>query len=119
MQIHRFEGCTLGAVVELTIKLGPVSLPWRSVVTTYQEGAQECFFIDEGQVLPFGLREFSHTHRITAVGSKTRISEEISLGSTSWLSAVFGLVVFWGQMFMRGPAYRSHFRKRLGANKVS
>ncbi len=65
VELNRFDGCTKGDKVHLTLKfpLGP-SQKWNALVTENGEDDEKIYFIDKGEILPFPIKEWTHEHLI-------------------------------------------------------
>ena len=114
MKILRFDGCQVGDVVSLNLKLLPGWWQqWTSVITEAQETDTQWEFVDTGQTLPFFLKSWQHRHRVIGQAEKGGcvIQEDISFTTPWWLPAgLLGLVMKW-QFGMRGPVYQRIFGK--------
>ena len=111
--IKKFDGSKIGDHVILeVIFLGLISQHWENRVINSFESNEECFFIDEGVVMPFPIVFWKHTHRISGSGDKSLISDEIEFRCRSKLIAFIFYPILWIQFFWRKPVYRRYFGNR-------
>lgn len=61
-----------GAVIDYTIKLGPVPMPWRTIIRDWRPGA--CF-IDSQERGPYA--SWWHEHTFHAEGARTRMEDRV------------------------------------------
>lgn len=66
-----------GNVVQLRIGIGPVSLPWNSVITLAGDRA----FCDQGVKLPFPFKRFCHVHRVETREGRAVMIDEVTFDS--------------------------------------
>ena len=108
-EIVEFTGSKKGDVVHLRF-ISPIKAEWISDITDHGQDEEEAWFIDEGRVLPFGLKSWKHRHIVRKIDDQTsEIIDDITYqGSNTLLSALMypGL---WMSFFPRKPIYKKYF----------
>ena len=107
--LDRFDGCKKGDEVHLTLKLMGSSQKWVSVITEATENSDEWFFVDEGKVLPWPLKEWRHKHCVRKISeTKSEIIDDISY-SAGTLSALI-YPALWATFVIRAPRYLEFYK---------
>lgn len=112
-KLARFDGNKKGNTVELELDFILFRQKWISKITEDHEGEDEIYFVDEGDQLPFFLKNWKHKHIIKKVNEgETIIVEDIKY------STPFGKIgdkllypLLYAQFAYRKPAYRKYFAK--------
>lgn len=114
LQVHVFEGCYPGNRVELSLNFGLFQAEWKGRVTQQGESEQEIQFTDVALQPPLGLSYWQHTHRLIRLSEQeTLLVEDIYLQGRNPLMTALLWLAFWGQMRLRGSAYRAYFRANV------
>ncbi|WP_215143332.1 hypothetical protein [Exiguobacterium qingdaonense] len=66
-----------GNEIKLFVGVGPVELPWDSVIAIEGERA----FCDQGKTLPFPFKRFTHVHRVEERDGKAVMVDEVTFDS--------------------------------------
>lgn len=109
--LHRFDGCHKGDEIHLEVGGLGLKSQWVSLITANYQDDNECFFIDEGKILPKPLSYWRHRHVIERLTQDTCvIIDDITYachgGSIVELSM---WPILWTQFSMRSPIYRRYF----------
>ncbi|TAE59212.1 MAG: hypothetical protein EAZ89_02710, partial [Bacteroidetes bacterium] len=72
---------------------------------------QEAWFVDQGRVLPFFLREWRHVHRVVKTETGSEIVDDILFKSPRWLPGFLLYPVLYLQFAGRKPVYQAVFGK--------
>lgn len=107
--LDRFDGCKKGDEVHLTLKLLGTSQKWVSLMTDAKETQNEWFFIDEGKVLPWPIKEWKHKHIVRKINeNESEIIDDIyySAGPLS----VFIYPALWATFMIRPDRYRQFYK---------
>lgn len=115
-ELKRYDEPTaVGSVVELKVTIfGLIKQEWENDITAYEENDRECYFVDEGRVLPWPLKSWRHKHLVRkAVGEDgsecVEIVDDIAYSAGGWTALIHPVV--WMQFAYRKPLYRKFFGK--------
>jgi ligand-binding SRPBCC domain-containing protein len=112
LNVVRFDGCRQGDTFDLKIGIFGQWIEWKGKISKHAELTSECYFIDEGLVLPRPLTFWQHKHRIVKSGvDKSFVIDEVEYKTNSIFLDYFiypGILIGF---FLRKPYYR----KLLGA----
>lgn len=107
MKVLRYDGIFVGAKVVVGLALGQT---WTSLITEVQQSAAECYFIDQGQQLPIGIKSWTHRHVISDNGKGgSFIIDDITYTASLPLLAMVMYPFLWMVFKYRQPIYRSQF----------
>ncbi len=109
VRLLRFDGCRKGHVVQLELNFLLFRQRWDSLITEQKSDAEEIYFIDEGQQLPFFLRYWRHRHRILRRGAHSEIVDDISFRTPFLLCDYLCYPILYLQFLYRKPIYRRVF----------
>jgi ligand-binding SRPBCC domain-containing protein len=109
--VEKFDGCSPGDKVQLTLNFILFKQQWHGVITEESSTDVEWYFIDEGEILPFPLKSWKHKHalRVDASSGKTLIHDYISFSTGSWLLDRLSYPLFFMMFYYRKPIYRKYF----------
>ena len=116
LQILRYDGNQPGDQVQLRLGWGPFGQNWTSVISSHEcdPAAEECWFVDEGTVLPWPLQTWQHRHLVKAAGkTQSLIIEDIRFSTGSAVLDSLMKVAFQQQFSSRGPKYRAYFESKF------
>ncbi|RNI32354.1 hypothetical protein EFA69_03255 [Rufibacter immobilis] len=111
LKILRFEGSFPGDRVEVELQAGFIRRRWTSLITEREITAQEAWFTDEGQELPFPLTYWRHRHLISRSGDHSIIQEQIEYRTPSRLLDLLLYPIMYVMFAVRGPVYQRFFGK--------
>ena len=109
-KVKQFDGSKKGDIVHLTFSF-PFKADWVSEIIEDSISNSECYFIDKGTNLPFGLRNWIHKHRIVKDGNQSIIVDEIEFSTGN---RFFDLTYYPGlylSFLPRKWQYRKYFQK--------
>lgn len=109
VKLLRFDGCAPGDQVILELNFIFFTQKWTSAITEDGTSEAEYFFVDEGIVLPFFLKKWTHRHRIIASPTGSRIRDEIEYESSNGLLTLLLYPALWAQFLYRKPIYKKVF----------
>lgn len=106
----KYEGNQLGDEIHLQM-----TLPWKSIwitkITEINFTDTECYFVDEGSVLPFGLTTWKHKHIIRKKSStQLEIEDLITLNTNNKLLTMLYYYVFKFQFKGRRKDYKTYLK---------
>ena len=105
-QLIQFGGSVKGDVVHLKL---PLAGEWVSLITENQESDQGYYFIDEGQTLPFPLKKWRHKHTIEAHKDGTRIIDDMTFSTGSYIFDLLLFPIFYLSFLPRTWQYKNYF----------
>jgi ligand-binding SRPBCC domain-containing protein len=112
--LKKFDGCKKGDVVQIDLGIWPLVQQWVSLITFDEESEKGWSFIDEGEKLPWPLKEWKHHHRVDRISEKEcRIVDDIHFSCRpSFLNPIMKPFLF--VMFsIRPRRYRKFFQGSL------
>lgn len=101
-----FEGSKKGAHVHLKL---PLAGEWLSEITTDDISDDKCYFIDEGRILPFPLKQWKHHHILLREGDDTIIVDDIHFSTGLLLGDLLFYPVLFFSFLPRVWQYKSYF----------
>ena len=109
MELIRFDGSKKGD--EIHLKLTPPGSTWISIITDDIITENEATFVDEGKLLPPGLKYWKHVHRIRKISTTASVIEDdITFKGTFGLLTLFLFPVLWLSFYPRKKAYVKYFK---------
>ena len=110
VQPIRYDGDEIGDEVHLDM-LFPWKDKWVSVITAKEITEKECYFVDEGKVLPFGIKTWKHKHIVKKSDDGVTIIDEIEFSSKNWLLDRFWFISFLPQFLARKKQYKQYLNR--------
>lgn len=110
VKLIRFDGSKPGDIVEIEMNIGVKKLRWTSLIVAVNVTGTEAYFIDEGQVLPFPLKQWRHKHLITAAGNGAVIHDIISYSTGNKILDAVLYPFMLAQFSYRKPIYKRVFK---------
>ena len=116
LKILEFSGSKKGDRVHLELNI-PFKAKWIGIIAEDGMDHEKAWFVDEGEVLPFGLKKWKHRHIIKKIDEKhCHIVDDIEYKTSfklwSWILYMPLYMMFW----MRKSVYRSYFSKGRNGN---
>lgn len=109
MKLLRFDGSKKGDRIEIQM-LRPWKSLWVSDVVHDEVNDRFAMFTDVGRQLPFGLKSWTHHHRILNRGENScEIVEDITFASVTWLQGVFMYLPLYFSFRARKKKYKKFF----------
>jgi ligand-binding SRPBCC domain-containing protein len=106
-----YEGSKPGDKIHLTFKI-PWKSDWISVIKEFENASAYYYFIDVGEILPFGLKKWRHHHQvIQLIENKTEIIDFIYFSTRFWLLDLLAWPVLFASFFPRKRLYKQYFKK--------
>ncbi len=112
-KLLRYDGNEVDDIVEIRLGIWPLTVLWRSEITSFKREDETCLFVDEGRKLPPPLNYWVHRHRVEQVEAGTvAIIEDITFGTPfAWLTKLMKPVIS-AQFEARGEKYRDFFNPK-------
>jgi ligand-binding SRPBCC domain-containing protein len=105
-------GRKIGEKVTMELNFFILRQLWISKITDFYFTAQEIYFIDEGERLPFFLKYWKHKHRIVKINEGSKIIDEITFQTPTILTDYIFYPILYLQFLYRKPIYRKIFTPR-------
>lgn len=109
LKLERFDGSRQGDEVHVLIKPYLKWERWETQITEHGITDTECWFVDEGKVLPSFLTYWRHKHRIVSRGKQCEIIDEVEYKAPFLPGSWFYYPVIKAQFMYRKPIYREYF----------
>ncbi|GEO05991.1 hypothetical protein AAE02nite_36550 [Adhaeribacter aerolatus] len=110
-KLLRFDGSQPGDRVAVQLNFWLFRQTWTSVITESKTTAQQAYFIDQGQQLPWPLKFWRHQHLIKSNPAGGAIISDLIQYRTAF--RLFDLLIYpfmLAQFSYRKPIYRRYFR---------
>lgn len=108
-EIKRYDGTYAGALVEVQFHF-PVKSLMQVRIAEFDEVKTR--FTDQGTILPFGLKTWTHHHQVLpdqTSDTHSLIRDEIFYRSGNTFSDLLFYPVLYLQFFLRKPTYKRYF----------
>ena len=105
----RFDGCQKGDRFTIQTLTGA----WNGLITERVEAVEECYFIDEGEKLPFPLVFWRHRHIVRKIHDSTCIVDDIEFKTHLGLIDMCLYPGLWLFFKARAPVYRRYFKETV------
>lgn len=114
VKIDRFDGTKIGDEVHLKISLyDMLNMKWVSLITKNEMSENECYFVDEGKVLPAPLVNWHHAHRIQRIHDHASyIVDDIDYSSGNEFIDRLIYPTMYAVFYFRKAIYQSHFNAK-------
>lgn len=109
VKIKQFDGSKKGDIVSLELNFMLFRQNWTSRIVDEGGSDMAYFFIDEGIILPFGLKFWRHKHTLKSLNAQTQIIDEVEFRSWNGLSSLLLFPILLSQFFYRKPIYKRIF----------
>lgn len=110
INLIRFDGCEVGDKIHLEMITPLGKNDWIGLITQSFVSDDECYFVDEGEVLPFPISKWAHRHTIRNKNGKTIIVDDINFEVRPKLLGQILYPFFWAIFRYRSPIYRRIFK---------
>jgi len=112
VKIETFTGSKKGDKVHVRF-LFPLKANWKSDIVEDGANEQEVYFVDEGTVLPPGLKYWRHKHVVQKHSDDTAvIIDDIDFKGLNSVLTVLLYLPLWITFRMRKPLYKRFFKKK-------
>lgn len=109
VKIKQFDGSKKGDIVSLELNFFLFRQNWTSKIVDEGSSDMAYFFIDEGIILPFGLKFWRHKHTLKSLNEQTQIIDEVEFRSWNGLASLLLFPILLSQFFYRKPIYKRIF----------
>jgi ligand-binding SRPBCC domain-containing protein len=107
LRVDRFDGCSPGDLVAITMDWGFMQQPWLSRITEAGDNTIEAWFVDEGQQLPWPFRYWRHRHLMTqSAPGRVAITEDLTYRTPLRLLDWLIRPAVWALLAYRKPIYQ-------------
>lgn len=110
-EIVEFTGSKKGDSVHLRF-LSPIKADWKSDITEDHVDDQRAFFVDQGVVMPFGLKSWHHQHIVERIDDAScYIIDDINYEGKNPLITMALYPAFYFGFLPRKNIYQAYFGK--------
>ena len=110
VDLKRFDGSRKGDSVQLdVVMLGLIRQRWENYISGHMISENECFFTDEGVIMPPPIRFWRHHHVVRNSGAGCEIVDDIEYKTGFILLDLLMYPVIWIQFAWRKSVYRKVF----------
>lgn len=110
-KVLQFDGSKKGDIVHLRFSF-PFKTDWVSEIIEDSISNGECYFIDKGTNLPFGLRHWIHKHRIVKDGNHSIIVDDIEFSTGNRILDLIYYPILYLSFLPRKFQYPKYFLKK-------
>lgn len=111
LKIEQFDGIYAGAVMRMQIESLFNSSLWTGTITQIYSKNQCWCFVDEGHILPAGLKSWKHIHAVVRRDNQTLIYDRVYFSGKNRFFTTFWFPAIWIMLFIRKPRYRKYFKQ--------
>ncbi len=109
MDIVEFTGSKKGDKVHIRFNK-PIKAEWISLITDHGHDDKMAYFLDEGHVLPFPLKKWTHKHIVEKIDNHhSMIVDDITFGGSNIIMDI----LMWPGIFLgfypRKKVYKKYF----------
>lgn len=106
-----YEGSVPGSKVHIRFKI-PYPSDWISVIKSEEKDDNKYVFMDEGEVLPFGLKKWKHIHSVIKIDNQTtEIIDDMNFSTGfKFLDLLYFPILFLA-FYPRKKLYKKYFEK--------
>ncbi len=110
-ELIQFDGSKVGDIVHLSFGF-PINAEWVSEITKVHCEENQCYFVDEGKKLPFGLKHWQHKHivRREEASNCSLIEDDIEFSTGKPLLDKLIYPFLYLAFSPRKRQYRSYFK---------
>ncbi|MCF8364863.1 MAG: hypothetical protein K9H16_03725 [Bacteroidales bacterium] len=106
-----YEGSSPGSKVHIRFNL-PFPSDWISIIKSEQKDDEKYIFIDEGEKLPFGLKQWKHIHSIEkGKGNCTKITDDMNFSTGINILDFLMYPFLFLSFYPRKKLYKKYFEK--------
>ncbi|MBM3400343.1 MAG: hypothetical protein FJY15_07255 [Bacteroidetes bacterium] len=111
LKIEQFDGTFAGANMRMRIESLLSSTPWTGTITQVCSRNRFWCFVDEGHILPSGLKKWKHIHAVVRKNNQTLIYDRVYFSGKNRFFTIFWVPAVWFMLFIRKPRYRKYFEQ--------
>lgn len=111
MNVTEFTGSKTGDRVALEFT-SPIKVKWVSKIVDHGQDDRQAYFIDEGVILPFPLKDWTHRHIVERADETTSIIVDDISYATGW--SIMDLLIYpamYLAFYPRKFGYRKYFNR--------
>lgn len=115
LNVERFDGCKTGHEIHLKMDVfGVLNQSWISVITDHSESFEECYFVDEGKLLPPPLKYWRHRHLLVRINDQASyVVDDITYSTGNHFLDTIIYPALYAMFSFRIPIYK----KQLSLNR--
>ena len=112
LKIEQFDGIYAGAQMRMRVESLFTSTLWTGGITQFCSKKQFWCFIDEGHILPTGLKSWKHIHAVVRKNNETLIYDRVYFSGKNRFFTVFWYPAILLMLGIRKPRYRKYFEQK-------
>lgn len=111
MTVTQFTGSKTGDIVALEFT-SPIKASWVSKIINHGQDENKAFFIDEGELLPFPLKSWTHHHIVERIDDQSSvIIDDITYSTGIKLLDLLMYPAMYLSFYPRKSGYRRYFNQ--------
>lgn len=110
VKVNRYDGNQKGDEVHVEFKF-PFKASMNVVITDVIMEPDHAYFVDQGLQLPFGMKEWKHTHHVFREPKGSRICDEVHFSCNFRILYLLYFPLLWFSMKLRNRPYQKYFKK--------
>ena len=112
LKIEQFDGIHAGAEMRMRVESMISSTLWTGAITQVCNKNDFWCFIDQGHILPMGLKNWKHVHALVKKNNQTLIYDRVYFSGKNCFFTTLWAPAIWFMLFIRKPRYRKYFASR-------
>lgn len=112
LKIEQFDGIYAGAKMRMRVQSLFTSTLWTGSILQVCSKNQFWCFVDEGAILPMGLKSWKHIHAVVRKNNQTLIYDRVYFSGKNRFFTMFWFPAILLMLGIRKPRYRKYFEKK-------
>jgi ligand-binding SRPBCC domain-containing protein len=110
-RLIRYDGSRPGSIVHIRFHL-PYPSDWISIIKSEENNNNKYIFVDEGEKLPFGLKQWKHIHSVLKIDDNTtEIIDDMTFSTGLKLLDMLAYPVLFFAFYPRKKQYKQFFER--------
>jgi len=112
LKIEQFDGIYAGAKMRMRVESLFTSTLWTGSILQVCSKNRFWCFVDEGAILPMGLKSWKHIHAVVRKNNQTLIYDRVYFSGKNRFFTMFWFPAILLMLGIRKPRYRKYFEKK-------
>jgi ligand-binding SRPBCC domain-containing protein len=112
LKIEQFDGIYAGAKMRMRVQSLFTSTLWTGSILQVCSKNRFWCFVDEGAILPMGLKSWKHIHAVVRKNNQTLIYDRVYFSGKNRFFTMFWFPAILLMLGIRKPRYRKYFEKK-------
>ncbi len=112
LKIEQFDGIFAGAGMRMRVDTLFSSTLWTGAITQVCSKQPFWCFVDEGHILPMGLKNWRHVHAVVRKNNQTLIFDRVYFSGKNCFFTIFWYPAILLMLGIRKPRYRKYFERK-------